>query len=136
MKCFYNDESKSFAVYSNFESKTSEKEIEVNPNDYIEYQDKIKNGYEVHINVEGNKVIFNYTRPKNYLENQKKERLRNKRATLLTAFDKWEKAVLRGREEDSVSIMTWYQDLKDLKETAFENIPNRIAYYLKLKGGN
>ena len=58
------------------------------------------------------------------------ENLRNKRVPLLLAFDKWEKAVIRGREEDSAEIMQWYQDLLDLKEEAFENVPERINYYM------
>lgn len=58
------------------------------------------------------------------------ENLRNKRAPLLLAFDKWEKAVLRGREEDSAEVMQWYQDLLDLVESAFENVPDRINYYM------
>ncbi len=57
--------------------------------------------------------------------------LRKKRKLLLdNGFDPWEKAVLRGREADDSTIMLWYQDLKDLKESAFENIPERIRYYL------
>lgn len=57
--------------------------------------------------------------------------LRAKREPLIVAFDKWEKAVLRGREVDDPAIMTWYQNLKDLKESAFENIPDRVDYYLQ-----
>lgn len=56
--------------------------------------------------------------------------LRNKRIPLLEAFDKWEKAVLRGRETDSVIIMNWYQNLLDLKTEAFDDIPERVRYYL------
>lgn len=56
--------------------------------------------------------------------------LRDKRELLLLAFDKWEKAVLRGREEDSSIIMNWYQDLLDLKESAFDEIPDAVKYYL------
>ena len=55
---------------------------------------------------------------------------RAKRTPLLNAFDKWEKAVLRGREQDDYVIMSWYHDLLNLTETAFENIPLRIKYYL------
>lgn len=58
------------------------------------------------------------------------ERLRFKRKPLLDAFDKWEKAVIRGREEDSTEVMQWYQDLLNLKESAFENVPERIKYYM------
>ncbi len=61
------------------------------------------------------------------------EILRDKRFNrepLLLAFDKWEKAVLRGREDDDEFIMQWYQDLLDLKDSAFETVPDRIKYYL------
>lgn len=58
------------------------------------------------------------------------DELRARREPLLEAFDKWEKAVLRGREQDSVVVMGWYQDLLDLVPSAFENIPERIKYYL------
>lgn len=64
------------------------------------------------------------------LEKRKKNDLRARRVALLSAFDKWEKAVLRGREEDDIAIMQWYQDLLDLEETAFENVPERVRYYL------
>lgn len=65
-----------------------------------------------------------------YTEEELKEQLRTKRTPLLNAFDKWEKAVLRGREQDDYAIMAWYQSLLNLNETAFENIPERIKYYL------
>lgn len=58
------------------------------------------------------------------------DELRLQREPLLEAFDKWEKAVLRNREQDSVVIMGWYQDILDLIPSAFENIPERIKYYL------
>ena len=65
------------------------------------------------------------------LEN-KKNALREERKVLLEAFDKWEKAVLRGREKDDSSIMSWYRDLLNLVESAFldENVPERVRYYL------
>lgn len=65
-----------------------------------------------------------------YTHEQIKENLRGKRVPLLTAFDKWEKAVLRERELDDDNIMNWYQDLLDLKESAIKSIPLRIKYYL------
>lgn len=63
---------------------------------------------------------------------QKKDYLRDKREPLLLAFDKWEKAVLRGREIEDETVMQWYRDLLDLKESAFktENIPERVQYFL------
>lgn len=63
-------------------------------------------------------------------EEEIKKVYRAKRTTLLSAFDKWEKAVLRGREQDDYIIMSWYRDLLELKESAFENIPTKIEYYL------
>lgn len=63
-------------------------------------------------------------------EEEIKNILRIKRKNLLNAFDRWEKAVLRGREEDKEYIMSWYYDLLDLKEYAFKNIPEKIKYYL------
>lgn len=72
-----------------------------------------------------NNTIIDYDNTEEVLE-----RLRFKRKPLLIAFDKWEKAVIRGREEDSAKIMSWYYDLLDLKENAFTNIPERIKYYM------
>lgn len=64
------------------------------------------------------------------LETRKKERLRAQRVGLLAAFDKWEKAVLRGRESDDLAVMEWYRRLLDLDELAFESVPTRIQYYI------
>jgi hypothetical protein len=64
------------------------------------------------------------------IEERRKAQLRAKRTPLLAAFDKWEKAVLRGREEDSESVMNWYKAILDLDDNAFEAIPARIEYYL------
>ena len=72
------------------------------------------------------KVIAEYHVP---TEEETKDYLRKHRQPLLLAFDKWEKAVLRGREEDDESVMQWYRDLLDLKESAFENVPERVRYY-------
>lgn len=66
----------------------------------------------------------------NFTAEELKNMLRAKRKPLLDAFDKWEKAVLRGREQDDYVIMSWYTDLKALKESAFAIIPERIKYYL------
>lgn len=64
------------------------------------------------------------------IEARKKERLRAQRVGLLAAFDKWEKAVLRGRESDDLAVMEWYRRLLDLDELAFESVPTRIQYYI------
>lgn len=64
------------------------------------------------------------------LEERRLANLRLQRVGLLAAFDKWEKAVLRGRETDDESVMAWYRSLLDLEETAFKTIPERVRYYL------
>ena len=64
------------------------------------------------------------------LEDRRLNALRARRTPLLEAFDKWEKAVLRGREYEDASIDEWYHRLLDLDELAFENIPKRIKYFL------
>lgn len=58
------------------------------------------------------------------------DELRYRRVKLLEAFDKWEKAVLRGRAEDDETVMAWYRDLLDLKAEAFESVPEAVRYYL------
>ncbi len=69
-----------------------------------------------------------------YTEEELQERhmnaLRYRRSELLAAFDKWEKAVLRGRENDDAAVMQWYRDLLDLEEIAFERVPPRIQYFI------
>lgn len=64
------------------------------------------------------------------IEERKKTILRDKRKPLLEAFDKWEKAVLRGREVNSSVVMNWYTSLLDLEESAFDNIPSVVQYYI------
>jgi len=44
------------------------------------------------------------------------------------AFDIWERAVLRGRETDSIDVVNWYQEMLDFPEqitehTTFEDYP-------------
>lgn len=65
-----------------------------------------------------------------YSEKKYLDKLRQKRKPLLEAFDRWEKAVLRGREADSSSVMNWYTSLLNLEESAFENIPIAVQYYV------
>ncbi len=65
-----------------------------------------------------------------YTEEERKNILRTKRKILLNAFDKWEKAVLRGRESDDDVIMDWYHNLLDLEESAFDNVPEKVKYFV------
>lgn len=127
MKIYFNVNSKSFSVYEeDFEFEPNENEIAVKEEIYEEFQEKIMNCYFPIYNVVNNDLQITYELNISLLNNQ----LRFKRKSYLEAFDKWEKAVLRGREEENDSIMLWYYDLLDLKESAFENIPNRVNYYL------
>ena len=82
-----------------------------------------ENGYAL----KNNKEYF-YCEPLG--EEQRLAVLRTKREKLLTAFDKWEKAVLRFRESDSSDIMCWFYSLLNLDESAFVNIPDRVKYYM------
>ena len=60
--------------------------------------------------------------------------LREKRQKILIAFDKYKTNVQYGIEEETpiqhYEIMVWYQDMLDLKAEAFDNIPERVKYYL------
>lgn len=73
-------------------------------------------------------VYIEYTESE--LKQLELKQLRLKRKDLLAAFDKWEKAVLRGREDEDAKIMLWYRKLLDLDVNAFVSIPERIEYYL------
>jgi hypothetical protein len=58
----------------------------------------------------------------------KNDFFRTYRANHFRAFDLWEKAVIRGREQDSEEVMTWYQDMLDFPDqitenTTYENYP-------------
>lgn len=57
-----------------------------------------------------------------------KHLFRRDRKLLFKAFDLWEKAVIRGREEDSQEVMDWYQEMLDFtglitEDTTFEDYP-------------
>lgn len=69
-----------------------------------------------------------------YTEEEYKDRLRSKRVKLLTAFDKYKSNVDYGIERETEmqhkNMIAWYQDLLNLEEIAFDNVPERIKYYL------
>ena len=70
--------------------------------------------------------------------NDKIYAFRSYRRQMFRAFDIWEKAVLRGREEDSAEVMNWYQAMLDFPEQITETttyqdypkLPERIKHYL------
>ena len=76
-----------------------------------------------------NNCVIDYDNTED-LEEERKFNLRLKRGHLLSAFDIWEKAVLRGREEESQEVMKWYYDILDLDETAINNVPEKVKKYL------
>lgn len=87
-------------------------------------EDIVEEGKEAYDEYEDIQVYIPYT------EEELKDIKRSKRIVLLNAFDKWEKAVLREREQDDYIIMSWYKDLLDLKDSAFDIVPDRIKYYM------
>lgn len=125
MKIYVDRSDFSFGIV-NFEYKPNENEIEVSEEKFKELQNKILNGYIPTYSIVNNELNITYT----YNTEQALDKLRAERTRLLEAFDKWEKAVLRGRETDDPNVMKWYQDLKDLVTNAFENIPTAIQYYI------
>lgn len=46
---------------------------------------------------------------------------RTLREQQLKSFDIWERALLRGREQDSQEVMDWYQEMLDFPEQVTEN---------------
>lgn len=58
---------------------------------------------------------------------------RQLRAPLLEALDIYDKNVSKGRinesETEMLEVNTWYKDICDLKDEAFQNIPTRIRKY-------
>ena len=80
------------------------------------------------------KIIVDEQRYNEYLYEEKINELRAKREPLLTAFDKYKSNVNYGvefeSEEQREKIIAWYRLLLELNEFAFENVPERIKYYL------
>lgn len=130
MKHYYNTNTNSFFTIINFEYIPKNTDIEISEEAWNEYELKRKQGYNISIATANNQVVFSYTLDEARLLKAKQNKLRNKRKPLLEAFDLWEKAVLRGREADSAEVMTWYQALLDLEESAFDTIPSAVQYYL------
>lgn len=65
---------------------------------------------------------------------EKLDTLRGQREPLLNAFDTYKTNVEYGIEtetaEEHTAMLQWYKALRDLDESAFINIPERIRYYL------
>ena len=65
---------------------------------------------------------------------ERKNELREMRTPLLKAFDIYKSNVAYGvefeSEEQREEIIKWYNSLLQLDESAFENVPERVRYYL------
>lgn len=130
MKYIYNVITSSMMAYKDTNPyKPQENEYYITEDQFKEIEKNRENEINYTLNEDGT-LSFTFKVDTVRLEEEALTKLRSKRKKLLEAFDKWEKAVLRGREEENDSIMLWYYDLLDLKESAFENIPDRVNYYL------
>lgn len=80
-----------------------------------------------------NNCVIDYDNTED-LEKERIEKLRRIREPLLVAFDKYKSNVNYGVEIETIEqrekIIAWYRLLLELNEFAFENIPDRIKYYL------
>lgn len=58
--------------------------------------------------------------------------LRAERVLILQAFDIYKTNVIYGIEEETnkEEILSWYKDILDLKQEAFENIPEQVQKYM------
>lgn len=60
---------------------------------------------------------------------------RQERTPIMEAFDIYKSNVYYGiiaeTETEHNTIVTWYRDLCDLKQTAFDNVPNAVKKYIK-----
>ena len=114
MKYFLNKINKTVFAITNFEyAPVEDKEVEITEDEYNEFMDSFK-----YIPTEEDKL----------------NSLRAQRKVHLEAFDKYKSNVNYGiKIENEITrsiIVAWYNDLLDLKETAFVNVPSEIKYYL------
>ena len=116
--------------------------ILVDENNYViaVSNSKLRNGIEIELpndfnydyqncyRLEEKTLVYDSTRETNY----KLSELRAERELILKAFDIYKTNVIYGIEQDAnrEEILKWYQDILDLKETAFNDIPEEIQKYL------
>lgn len=96
----------------------------------MDLPDNFKHEYQNCYRLENNTLVYDISRENEY----KKSELRAQRKDILNAFDIYKTNVYYGieQDEDREQILAWYQDLLDLKETAFKNIPEAIQKYMQL----
>jgi hypothetical protein len=68
------------------------------------------------------------------IEENKKNNLRDKRASLLEAFDRYKtNLIIKAIEisdEEQAEIIAWYHSVLDLDENSINNPPEKITYYI------
>lgn len=117
--------------------------IVLNKNNYIKAMSKTRLGNSIELvlpqdfNIEkqscykiiDNEFIFDSEKEIDYDKNE----LREKRESILEAFDIYKSNVNYGieQEENKEDIINWYQNLLDLNEMAFNTIPIKIKKYMK-----
>ena len=77
---------------------------------------------------ENNELVYDPIKAADYDLND----LRAERVNILKAFDIYKTNVIYGIEEEThkEEIMAWYQQILDLEEEAFNNMPEQIQRYL------
>lgn len=77
---------------------------------------------------ENDELVYDETKADDYDLND----LRAERINMLRAFDIYKTNVIYGIEEEThkEEILAWYKDILDLKEKAFNNIPEQIKKYI------
>ena len=136
----YNKKTKTFGIVETFEAlplEEQENSIIISEEMFKKCMNLKSQGYDVEIDEDLETVHCTLNLEKKERINKSKlNQLRNKRKPLLEAFDKYKSNVNYGivveDEETRAKIVSWYSDLLNLVEIAFEeeNIPSEIKYYL------
>ena len=135
----YNKETKSFGVVQYFETlplEEQENSIIISEEILKECMNLKSQGYDVSVNDNLEIISILNEEKLAIIKKHKLDELRNKRRPLLEAFDKYKSNINYGiiveNEETRATIISWYSDLLNLVESAFEedNIPSEIKYYL------
>ena len=136
MQIYYNKKDGSFIKVKNFKLTPTEDEIEIDESLYNEIEKKRKEFYQPKIEISSKgEISVSYVLDDVLKQEVEQNKLRIKREPLLRAFDIYKSNVYYGiikeTEEDHNAIISWYDNLLDLKTSAFENVPVSIQRYLK-----
>jgi hypothetical protein len=103
--------------------------------DSIEADVEIPADFEIGVyKYENNKLVKDISKADTRVQEELQNELRAQREPILKAFDIYKTNVQYGIDtetaEEHLIIIMWYQDLLDLKESAFINIPDKIKRYM------